>query len=127
MQNDLLDVMEACLDGELDQVTLEWTDEACVCVVMASGGYPGTYEKGKVIHGISEAEQSFPGKVKVFLAGVKLNESECDWVTNGGRVLGVTALGSDLSQAREIAYKAAELISFEGAMMRSDIANKALV
>ena len=127
MQNDLLDVMEACLDGELDQVTLEWADEACVCVVMASGGYPGNYEKGKVIHGISEAEQSFPGQVKVFLAGVKLNESESDWVTNGGRVLGVTALGSDLSQAREIAYKAAEQISFEGAMMRSDIANKALV
>lgn len=122
MKGDLLEVMLAVCDGKLDQVELSWDKRPAVCVVMASGGYPGKYEKGKVISGLDEA-----GKlkdVKVFHAGTAKRGN--DIVTNGGRVLGVTALGDTIAQAKTRAYEAAAMISFEGAYYRRDIADKAL-
>jgi len=122
MKGDLLEVMLAVCDGKLDQVELSWDKRPAVCVVMASGGYPGKYEKGKVISGLEEA-----GKlkdVKVFHAGTAQRGG--DIVTNGGRVLGVTAIGDTVAQAKARAYEAAAMISFEGAYYRRDIADKAL-
>ena len=123
LETDLLDLLEACVNGTLGEIKLHWRPEATVCVVMASGGYPGNYAKGKVIHGLAEAEQ-IPG-VKVFHAGTALAGGQV--VTNGGRVLGVTALGTDLHAARAAAYAAVERIRFEGAQFRRDIGAKALV
>ena len=122
LQTDLVDLFEACIDRRLAEMDVSWADEAAVCVVMASGGYPGSYPKGKVIEGIEEAD-ALEG-VKVFHAGTKLEEGEI--VTSGGRVLGVTALGADLAAARDQAYAAVEKIKFDGAHVRSDIAGKAL-
>lgn len=118
MKNDIIDVMEACVDGALDQITLEFEDNAAVCVVLASDGYPLSYEKGFEISG----EENFEGKdgYYCFHAGTKLNENG-KIVTNGGRVLGITAKGSDLKEARANAYAAAEWISFENKYMRHDI------
>ncbi|UCF89457.1 MAG: phosphoribosylamine--glycine ligase [bacterium] len=121
MDGDLVDVMEAVIDGRLDQVELQWQDDATICVVMASGGYPGDYEKGKVITGIDEAD-ALHG-VKVFHAGTA--EKDGKIVTAGGRVLGVTARGKDIPQAIERAYEACALISWEGAQYRKDIGAKA--
>jgi phosphoribosylamine--glycine ligase len=106
----------------LDQVELKWNPSAAVCVVMASGGYPGAYPKGKVITGLDAADAR-PG-VKVFHAGTALLDGRI--VTNGGRVLGVTALGADLQAAQAAAYQAVEKIHFDGAQFRRDIAAKAL-
>lgn len=117
LQSDLLDLMEATIDGKLSSVTPEWDDRAAVCIVLASGGYPGPIEKGKVITGIEAAAAS--PDVVVFHAGTALKDGKL--VTNGGRVLGVTALGSSLEEARTKAYAAAEKITFEGKQLRHDI------
>ncbi len=119
---DLLEVLLAVCDGTLDQVTLEWDKRPAVCVVMASGGYPGDYEKGKKITGLEEAEQI--ENVTVFHAGTK--ELDGDIVTNGGRVLGVTALGRTIRDAKTRAYRAVDKIKFDGAYYRKDISDKAI-
>ena len=117
MKNDILDVIDACIDGKLDQIELEFEDNAAVCVVLASDGYPEHYEKGKLITGL----ENFDGKdgYYVFHAGTKKTEDGI--VTNGGRVLGVTAKGTDLKEARANAYKATEWVEFDNKYMRSDI------
>lgn len=117
MKNDIMDVMEACVEGRLADIELEFEDNAAVCVVLASDGYPEHYEKGKVIHGLEE----FDGKegYYVFHAGTKLTDAGI--VTNGGRVLGVTAKGKDLLDARKNAYEATKWVTFENKYMRNDI------
>lgn len=122
LQNDLLELFLACLDGTLGRHRLRWSSEAAVCVVMASGGYPGSYAKGVPISGLAEAEKI--SGVKVFHAGTALRDQRI--VTNGGRVLGVTALGSDLKAARAKAYEAVGKIDFSGAHFRRDIAARAV-
>jgi len=118
MKNDILDVMEACIDGTLDQIDLQFEDNAAVCVVLASDGYPVSYQKGFEIRGL----ENFEGKdgYYCFHAGSKLNDAGA-FVTNGGRVLGVTAKGADLKEARANAYKATEWIEFDNKYMRHDI------
>ena len=117
MKNDIIDVFEACIDGTLDKIDLQFEDNACVCVVLASDGYPVAYEKGKLITGF----ENFNGKDDYFCfhAGTKLTDEGI--VTNGGRVLGITALGKDLKEARAKAYEATEWIQFENKYMRHDI------
>ena len=122
LKSDLLEVLLAVCDGALDQITLEWDKRPAVCVVMASGGYPGDYEKGKKISGLKEAQQI--EDVFVFHAGTK--EVNGDIVTNGGRVLGVTALGDTIKQAKQRAYRAVDIIKFDDAYCRRDIADKAI-
>ena len=122
LKSDLVDLLEAVIDGRLDAIQPEWDTRAAVCVVMASGGYPGPYESGKLIEGI-EAAEAMEG-VRVFHAGTKLVGDR--FVTAGGRVLGVTALGDDLAAAQARAYEAVSKIHFEGAMFRRDIASKGL-
>jgi len=122
LKSDLLQVFLAVCDGTLNQVTIEWDQRPAVCVVMASGGYPGDYQKGKKIIGHQEAQQL--EDVIVFHAGTK--DIDGDIVTNGGRVLGVTALGQTIRDARERAYKAVDKIKFDGAYYRRDIADKAI-
>lgn len=117
MKNDIIDVIEACIDGKLNTVDLQFEDNAAVCVVLASDGYPVSYEKGFVIHGLENFENK--EDYYVFHAGTK--QTERGIVTNGGRVLSVTAKGSDLQEARANAYKATEWITFENKYMRSDI------
>jgi phosphoribosylamine--glycine ligase len=121
-ENDLVELLEASAEGTLDKIELKWKAAASVCVVMASGGYPGNYAKGKIISGL-DAANALPD-VKVFHAGTALKDGKI--VTNGGRVLGVTALGKDLKTAQAAAYAAVEKISFDGAHFRRDIAAKAL-
>ncbi len=117
MNNDIIDVMEACIDGTLDRVELDFKDNAAVCVVLASKGYPVKYEKGFEIRGL----ESFKGKDEyfVFHAGTRSDDGKI--VTNGGRVLGVTAMGEDLKQARKNAYEATGWIDFDNKYCRSDI------
>ncbi len=122
LKSDLLEVMLAVCDGTLDQVTLEWDPRPAVCVVMASGGYPDDYEKGKKITGLEEAEQL--KDVVVFHAGTAAKDG--DIVTAGGRVLGVTALGQTIAEAKAKAYEAVNKIKFDGAYWRHDIADKAI-
>ena len=122
LKSDLLEVMLAVCDGTLDEVTLAWDSRPAVCVVMASGGYPDDYQKGKKISGLEKAGQL--DDVIVFHAGTK--EDNGDIVTAGGRVLGVTALGETIEQAKERAYQAVDKISFDGAYCRRDIADKAI-
>jgi phosphoribosylamine--glycine ligase len=122
LKSDLLEVLLAVCDGALDQITLEWDKRPAVCVVMASGGYPGDYEKGKKIVGLQEAQQI--EDVVVFHAGTK--DVNGDIITNGGRVLVVTALGDTIKQAKQRAYRAVEKIRFDGAYCRRDIADKAI-
>ena len=117
MKNDIIDVFEACIDGTLDKIDLEFEDNAAVCVVLASDGYPEKYEKGKLITGL-EAFDNNPGYY-CFHAGTKRTDD--GFVTNGGRVLGITATGADLKTARANAYKATEWVSFENKYMRHDI------
>jgi phosphoribosylamine--glycine ligase len=122
LKSDLLEVLLAVCDGKLDEVTLEWDERPAVCVVMASGGYPGDYEKGKKITGLAEA-----GRLKdvvVFHAGTAAQDG--DIVTSGGRVLGVTALGASVEKAQARAYEAVDMMSFDGAYCRRDIADKAI-
>jgi phosphoribosylamine--glycine ligase len=122
LKSDLLEVCLAVCDGTLEDVTLKWDPRPAVCVVMASGGYPGDYEKGKKITGLDEAGQL--DDVIVFHAGTKSQNG--DIVTNGGRVLGVTALGERIADAKAGAYKAVDMIKFDGAYCRRDIADKAI-
>jgi len=123
LQTDLLDVLEATVDGQLDRVEpLQFDPRPAVCVVMASEGYPGTYERGHVIRGLGEAEQ-LPD-VKVFHAGTAIADGQV--VTDGGRVLGVTALGSSIATAKLQAYSAVKCIRWQGAWCRKDISDKAI-
>ena len=118
MENDIIDVMNACIDGKLSDIDLKFSDEAAVCVVLASDGYPEHYEKGFPITGF----EAFEGKEDYFCfhAGTKFDGDNI--VTNGGRVLGITALGADVAEARSKAYEATKWISFENKYMRTDIA-----
>lgn len=117
MKNDIVEVFEACIDGTLDKIDLQFEDNAAVCVVLASDGYPVAYEKGFEIKGLEKFEGQ--DSYFVFHAGTKFADDKI--VTNGGRVLGVTATGSDLKQARANAYEAAKWIDFENKYMRNDI------
>ena len=118
MKNDIVDVFEACIDGTLDQIDLQFMDDACVTVVIASDGYPVSYKKGYPIRGL-ENFKNHPGYY-CFHAGTKFNEKG-EIVTNGGRVLDVTALGKDLKEARANAYKAVEWVDFDNKYYRHDI------
>ncbi len=122
MQSDIVPIMEACADGTLDTCSLEWKPESAVCVVMASEGYPSSYEKGRPIRGLDQAN-SLPG-VTVFHAGTQRVGD--DIVTSGGRVFGVTALGGFVKKAIEKAYQAVSKIQWRGAQFRKDIGQKAL-
>lgn len=115
MKTDLVDIMSAVVEERLAEQTIEWSDRKAVCVVMASGGYPGNYERGKKISGLRDVDED----VLVFHSGTKL--SDFTIVTDGGRVLGITALGDTHEQAREKAYANIERITFEGAQYRKDI------
>ena len=117
MKNDLIDVIEACIDGTLDQVDLQFEDNAAVCVVLASDGYPVAYEKGLPITGLDEFKKH--EGYYCFHAGTKFDGDQI--VTNGGRVLGVTAKGATLKEARANAYKATEWVQFDNKYMRHDI------
>jgi phosphoribosylamine---glycine ligase len=117
LRSDLLDLLEACIDNAVALQRPQWDDRAAVCVVLASGGYPGTYKKGKPIGGLEEAEKIVD--VVLFHAGTKQDGARV--VTNGGRVLGVTALGSDRAGARKLAYEAANRIHFDQMQRREDI------
>ena len=122
LQNDLVDVMLACAEQRLDEVELSWRDDWAVSVVLTSAGYPGSYEKGKVITGIEDAE-ALDG-VTVYHAGTR--EQDGQILTNGGRVIDVTALGATFEDARNLAYAACEKIDFEGKTLRHDIGLRAL-
>ena len=117
LKNDIIDVFNACIDGTLDQLDLQFEDNACVCVVLASDGYPLAYEKGKLIKGL----ENFDGKegYYCFHAGTKLTDEGI--VTNGGRVLGITATGATLKEARANAYEATTWVEFDNKYMRTDI------
>ena len=117
MKNDMIEVAEACIDGRLDQIDLQFEDNAAVCVVLASQGYPVSYEKGFAIDGLERFEEA--EGYYCFHAGTRQDGERI--VTNGGRVLGITAKGADLKEARANAYKAAEWVSFDNKYMRSDI------
>ena len=117
LENDIIDVMEACVDGTLDQIDLKFEDQACVCVVLASEGYPVSYEKGFPITGFEKFNNE---DYFCFHAGTAFDK-DGNIVTNGGRVLGITAKGADLKEARAKAYEATEWISFENKYMRHDI------
>ena len=117
MKTDIVDVFEACIDGTLDQVDLEFEDNAAVCVVLASAGYPEKYEKGFPITGLEEFKKH--DGYYCFHAGTKFDGENI--VTNGGRVLGVTAKGADLKEARANAYAATEWVQFENKYKRNDI------
>ena len=118
MENDMVEVVEACIDGRLDQIDLKFKEDAAVCVVLASDGYPVSYEKGLPIRGL----ENFKGKdgYYVFHAGTKFGP-EGQVLTNGGRVLGVTALGKDLKEARKNAYEAVDWVDFDNKYYRHDI------
>ena len=117
MKNDIIDVFEACIDGTLDKIDLQFEDNAAVCVVLASDGYPVSYEKGYEIKGLDNFKDK--DSYFVFHAGTKLSDGKI--VTNGGRVLGVTATGRDLKEARANAYEATKWIDFDNKYMRNDI------
>ena len=121
LKTDLVDIIEAISAENLDQINIEWSEEAAVCVVIASGGYPGNYDKGIPIYGIEHAKEN--GAI-VFHAGTKLYNDKV--VTAGGRVLGVTALGDDIAKAIKNAYQAVEKITFEKSFYRKDIGHRAL-
>lgn len=123
LESDALEAFYMVATGKLDALDLRWTDQVAVCVVLASDGYPGSYEKGKVILGIEEAEEL--DGVTVFHAGTAFNQ-DGELVTNGGRVLNVVALADAFEDARELAYEACDKINFEGKQYRHDIALRAL-
>jgi phosphoribosylamine--glycine ligase len=122
MKGDIIPILEACMKGTLSQHRIEWDTRASVCVVMASKGYPGDYEKGKIIDGLKEVSRM--EKVFVFHAGTTLKGGQM--MTNGGRVLGVTGLGEDIPRAIERTYQAVKKISWDGVHYRTDIGQKAL-
>ena len=117
MKNDIIDVMEACIDGTLDQIDLQFEDNAAVCVVLASKGYPVSYEKGFVIEGL----ENFEGKDGYYCFHAGTKQTDKGIVTNGGRVLGITATGATLKEARANAYEATRWVNFENKYMRTDI------
>ncbi len=120
LESDLLEVLQACAEGRLSEVTPRWTDRRAVCVVVAAGGYPGDYEKGHPIVGLEEAEAA---GALVFHAGTKSADGQV--VTAGGRILGVTALGDSFAESRRTVYRALDHLHFEGAYWRTDIALRA--
>ena len=122
LETDLLDIVDACIDHKLSEIKVEWKNMSACTIVLASGGYPESYEKGKIISGIEEAEQM--PNIVVFHAGTKIDDRNL--ITNGGRVLGVTATGENLSTALATAYEAVKKINFEGMYYRKDIGKKAL-
>ena len=122
LKSDLVEIFLAIIDGRLAEMNIEWHEEAAVCVVMASGGYPESSDKGRVITGLKEAEEA--GAI-VFHAGTK--EIDGNIVTNGGRVLGISALGKDIAEAIENAYKGVKQITFENMQYRTDIGKKAFL
>ncbi len=122
LDSDLVEILQATVEGRLAEVDVQWRDQRCVCVVVASGGYPAKYEKGKVISGLDEADAQ--DGVVVFHAGTARQDGQ--FVTDGGRVLGVTALGDSFRDARDRAYKAVELIDFDQMYYRTDIALRAV-
>ena len=122
LKSDLVEIFLAIIDGRLAEMNIEWHEEAAVCVVMASGGYPESSDKGRVITGLKEAEEA--GAI-VFHAGTK--ETDGNIVTNGGRVLGISALGKDIAEAIENAYKGVKQITFENMQYRTDIGKKAFL
>ncbi|NCC23806.1 MAG: phosphoribosylamine--glycine ligase [Deltaproteobacteria bacterium] len=122
LKTDIVEIMRACLDGRLDSVPVEIDPRSAMCVVMAAKGYPGDYPKGMAISGIAQAEMNTA--VKVFQAGTRLEGETI--LTSGGRVLGVTALGEGLSEARDLAYDAVRAIRFENSYCRNDIGAKGL-
>ena len=115
LESDLFEIMEAVSNKTLDQVSIKWSEKEAGCLVLASGGYPGDYEKGKVITGLNDVEKD----IIVFHAGTKFSGN--DIVTNGGRVLNICCLGDNLEEIRNKVYKAAEVINFEGKYYRKDI------
>lgn len=117
MKNDIIEVAEACIDGTLDQIDLQFEDNAAVCVVLASEGYPVSYEKGFLIKGL----ERFDGSEQYYCFHAGTKQTEQGIVTNGGRVLGITAKGADLKEARANAYEATKWISFDNKYMRNDI------
>ena len=117
MENDIIDVFEACIDGCLDKIDLKFENNAAVCVVLASDGYPLKYEKGKKITGL----ENFEGKTDIFAFHAGTKKVNGDVVTNGGRVLGITAKAPTLKEARDKAYEATKLVEFENKYMRNDI------
>jgi phosphoribosylamine--glycine ligase len=122
LNSDLMDISLALTNEKLSEVEIKWKDDASVCVVLASKGYPGKYEKGKIIYGLDDVKEM--KDVMVFHAGTTFDNDHI--VTNGGRVLGVTALGKDIKAAKEKAYEAIKKIHFEGMHYRKDIADKAI-
>ncbi|MDD5618684.1 MAG: phosphoribosylamine--glycine ligase, partial [Candidatus Omnitrophica bacterium] len=122
LKSDLVEVMQIAIDGKLNTIKLRWAKDNCVCVVLSSKGYPGDYEKGKEISGLDEFRNK--KDVFVFHAGTKLSDGKI--LTNGGRVLGVTALGKDIQDAINKSYQAIEKIKFEGMHFRRDIGARAL-
>lgn len=122
LRTDLMEILEAALEGRLNEIKLDWDPRVAVCVVLASGGYPGSYETGKVIHGLEKVAEM--QDVMVFHAGTAKDGDR--FVTSGGRVLGVTALGNNVSKAIDLAYEAVGNISWEGMHYRRDIGQKAL-
>jgi phosphoribosylamine--glycine ligase len=121
LRSDLVDLCLACFDGTLDETPIEWDPRVAVGVVMASGGYPGAYQKGKKISGLANVD---PNSVKIFHAGTRLQGETV--VTDGGRVLCAVALGKDVGEARERAYRGIAEIKWEGAFWRSDIGHLAM-
>jgi len=122
LESDLIEIFLAVVEGNLSKVNIKWKDKAAVCVILASGGYPGKYQKGKVIYGFEKLENK--KGIIVFHAGTKLQEGKI--VTAGGRVLGVTAWDDTISKAKEKAYEGVEKIYFENIYYRKDIAAKAI-
>jgi len=114
MKSPLIETVKAVSERRLDSISIEWSDRKSVCVILASSGYPGSYSKGKVVKGLS-----CPGNVTIFHAGTEKRNG--DIFTSGGRVLGITAMGTTMREAREDAYRAAALIDFEGKHYRTDI------
>jgi phosphoribosylamine--glycine ligase len=117
MKNDLIEVCDACIDGRLDETALEFEDNAAVCVILASKGYPEHYERGYAIRGLD----AFKDKEDYYVFHSGTKKSGSDIVTNGGRVLGVTAKGGNLKEARKKAYEATKWIDFDNKYMRNDI------
>ncbi|MGN1318669.1 MAG: phosphoribosylamine--glycine ligase [Lachnospirales bacterium] len=120
LESDLMEIFEACVDGTLDKVDVKWADNGAACVVMASGGYPVSYEKGFEITGLDKAKEM--ENITVFHAGTALKDGK--YVTNGGRVLGVTGVGANLDEAIKIAYSGVDVINFKNAHFRKDIGIK---
>ena len=120
LKSDLCEIFEACIDGTLDKLNVEWYDNAACCVVLASGGYPESYTKGYEIKGLDEAKKA--ENITVFHAGTALKDGK--FVTNGGRVLGITGVGKDLDEAIKIAYEGVKIVTFENVHYRHDIGIK---